>query len=417
MILNDFLMFIGNSNEEIFVDTIGASNFVFINHLFKCWIRETDKFYWFNENKIYGTSVAAYFIPDPESDYKFGTGKIKTSFPNLIYGDNVSGICKYDNEILFKLIEEAFEKNGIICESDFGDFKLREIDFSVSFQLNSEEECDEAFRLFKSKRFPNHYINLEYGTQGTCAGYDYKGGDCFGSNSNNIKLYDKTQEMLDNHEAEIEPYILRLEINCFRDVKDLEFRDKSVNELFENANQWFLALLKKYNLIYDFLPKEEYFQTTETYFKAKKDEYLKDKNKKDKKYPAYIKSTWETISDFLRKINDIGAEGAYREDHKLYNACLSLTNDIGIDILYTCLDKRFNFFDDVVYRGNPEDYFNDKLEDENNSGLHRKTTSNNMFMFNKYICYVCYSSDYLLIDLCFNLRRLSIGKYSFYKLE
>ena len=437
--MNEFLKYLEISKGEVFVDTVGANHKVSVKHLYKTWVKRDGDFFWFKENRINEASVAAYFIPDPKERYSrfrgfVGSGKITVSYPNLLYGDNVSGIFYTDKEKLFELAKEAIEKNNMYLPAEhynFGDFKLREIDFSVSFEMSSEEECNEIFRLFYFKRFPNHHVHIEYGPQGTYnEDYDEEDGECFGSFSNNIKIYNKTKEMLEDHDEEITPLTLRLEINCFEDVTGLEFKNKTVNEMFENANLWFLALLKKYNLVYVFLPEEEYFQTIETYFKAKKDEYLKDKNKKEKKYPAYIKNSWNQTFTCLRKINDLGAEDAYRDNPKLYNQCLALTNEIGIDIIYTCLEHRLNIFEHVVYRGNPKDYFINEVSDENNIGVTKvedaeenninspyTASSKCLLTLNKCACFVYVDSDYILTFLWLDLKKLSIGKDSFYKLE
>lgn len=450
--MNEFLKYLENSNEEIFIDTVGANHDASVKYLYEYWTKKGNAYYWFNQNYINDASVVSYFIvnskqPRPYIGSVVGSGKIVTSYPVLLYGDNLAGVCSTDKDNLFGLIKKSFDKNSMLIPAscrNFGDFKLQEIDFSVSFELNSEEECDEAFRLFESKRFPNHHVNIEGGTQGTYAKYDYDDGVCFGSYSDNIKMYDKTAEMLDDHDEDIQPYIMRIEINCFRDVKGVEFKGKSVNELFENANQWFLALLKKYNLIYDYLPEKDFFETIKSYLIPVKMEYFADKNKKEKNYPSYLKNDVEKTLSFLKTINEIGAEAAYREDHKLYNSCLNLTNELGIDILYTKLDRRFNFFENVIYRKNADSFFITEDATNYNGEMHGDMSSDCTSTTVKHICYYKFVAEYVLEILCLelkksstekcfypykfisdyaknplcpNLKNLSIGKHSFYKLE
>ena len=92
--MNEFLKYLENSNEEIFIDTVGANHDVSVKYLYECWTKKGNAYYWFNQNYINNASVVSYFIvnskqPRPYIGSVVGSGKIVTSYQGKQIKTNV----------------------------------------------------------------------------------------------------------------------------------------------------------------------------------------------------------------------------------------------------------------------------------------------------------------------------------------
>ena len=345
-------------NNEIFVDTVKASidAYVFIGDNGWKYIRKSSRWFYFKEVKKDGQSVRFYFYPDSNQkdiDPKTGTLFMEFSLPKFLYdGINISGVLISDKERLYSEVKTLLFDNDIYIDGegltrDYHNFDVRKIDYSISFDAGSQKEKEEFFRLFRKMHFPYHKAGMLCNKE-----YDYESSFCHGSNSTDIVLYDKTEEVEKNAGQEIKDNICRLEIRCKNPIK--VYNDFGlVKDLFEKGNKTLINLLKAYRFDLDILPKKEYWETICAYLEKEKAAYKADKDKSKKKYPSYLSSDVDDIYKHLRYINTYGEKAASKKNYALYQKCLELTDTLKLSILYNKkIGKRMNILTKIYQHNN-----------------------------------------------------------------
>ena len=337
------------TKDVLFVDTVKASCecCTFIG---RGWIHNMDGRRWFYFKNVIKDeqSVKLYFYPDygqPYREVKDGTIYVECSWPKFLYGTNITGVRMEDKEKLFDEITEILYDNDVYIDSidggiDFRHFRVKKVDYSISFDAGSKEEEVELFKLIRKMYFPYHNVGIMKGKK---YDYDFDSGlsFCHSSDSFDIVMYDKTKEVKKHDGDEIEENICRLEIRCKRILKEHEYSG-TVQSLFEKRNIPLVNLLNKFRFDLDILPKEEYWKTIRTHLEEKKAIYKTDRNKSITKYPSYLSSKVDKIYAHLKYINKYGEEAARNKSYVLYRKCLELTNDLKISILYNKIGKRIN---------------------------------------------------------------------------
>lgn len=340
---------LATTEDELFVDTVKASCecCAFIG---RGWKHNTEgrRWFYFKEVKKDGQSVKLYFYPDygqPYREVKDGTIYVECSWPKFLYGTNITGVRMEDKEKLFDEITEILYDNDVYIDSidggiDFRHFRVKKVDYSISFDAGSEKEKVELFKLIRKMYFPYHDVGMMEEEK-----YDYDSDSglsfCHSSDSFDIVMYDKEKEVQAHSGDVIKKYICRLEIRCKKPLK--EHKDfGSIQSLFEKGNIPLVKLLNKFRFDLDILPKEEYWKTIRDYLEEKKAEYKADKDKSKKKYPSYLSSNVDKIYAHLKYINKYGEEAARNKSYVLYRKCLELTNDLKISILYNKIFLRIN---------------------------------------------------------------------------
>ncbi|MBQ2964992.1 MAG: hypothetical protein IJE14_10070 [Clostridia bacterium] len=269
------------------------------------------------------------------SSYCFGRLFIEFSAPKLLYDYNITGISKEDKYILFcKIINHFADVDINLCEPveniDLSIFSITKIERSVSFEVQDKEVGKELFNLFTRMYFSNHEPGKMRKTP-----YKYETSFCHYSASEDIVLYDKTAEMLEKSKILIKPNIWRLELRWKDMSKSLEEdigRD-NFGTLEDLTNNPFVKRLKRHNLHLSFMPKDQYYKLIKSYL-----------NKKE-----YSDTVYKNIMNFFAYINEVGAFEAKKTSSKNYNRCLEITNNIGISILYTKLNRPVSFFENICF--------------------------------------------------------------------
>lgn len=355
------------TNNEIFVDTVKASIDAYVLIADNGWkySKKSRRWFYFKEVKKDGQSVRFYFYANPDqkdTDPKTGTLFMEFSLPKFLYGNNISGVLISDKERLFSEVKALLDDNNIYIDAegdtrDYHNFDVKKIDYSISFDAGSKKEKDEFFRLFRKMQFPYHKAGMLSKKE-----YDYESSFCHGSNSTDIVLYDKTEEVRKNTGEEIKDNICRIEIRCKNPIK--AYSDFGlVKDLFEKGNKRLINLLKAYRLDLDILPKKEYWKTICTHLEKKKAAYKADKDKSKKKYPSYLSSDINDVYEHLRYINTYGEKAAAKKNYALYKKCLELTNELKISILYNKIGKRMNILTKIYQHNDlPEVYNTAKKE-------------------------------------------------------
>ncbi len=355
------------TEDELFVDTVKASCecCVFIGRGWKHNM-EGRRWLYFKEVKKDEQSVKLYFYPDygqPYREVKDGTIYVECSWPKFLYGTNITGVRMEDQEKLFDEITEILYDNDVYIDSidggiDFRHFRVKKVDYSISFDAGSEKEKVELFKLIRKMYFPYHDVGMMEEEK-----YDYDSGSglsfCHSSDSFDIVMYDKTAEVKKHDGDEIEENICRFEIRCKRILKEHKYSG-TVQSLFEKRNIPLVNLLNKFRFDLDILPKEEYWKTIRDYLEEKKAAYKADKEKSKKKSPSYLSSNVDKIYAQLKYINKYGEEAARKKSHAsytIYRKCLELTNELKISILYNKIGKRMNILTKIYEHNDlPEVY-------------------------------------------------------------
>ncbi len=335
-------------DSEILVDKIVARHkaYVFID---RNWIYEKKYNALCREIEIPGVTLYVRFYAEKGQkgiNPKTGDIDLELTPSNALYYNNVFGVLAQDRKKLYEQVRDILTDNLImltdIRDITYRNFGIRHIEHSLCYAAESEEEGEEKFRLFKKLAFSKH----EPGKLGKGNG-DFPTSFYFSTPSEVIVLYNKTVES-EKHGKKIRDNIWRLEIRCIKPRE--EYKDfGSIYERFEkNKNKSFANLLKARRLNLDFLPRKEYWDLIKPYLEARKKEYLADKERKKNDYPRYLIPSTEKIIKFLSRINRIGAYKARKKNRDLYANCLELCDELKISVLYTQLDRKINFLDNIL---------------------------------------------------------------------
>lgn len=327
---------IANNHNEIFCDVIKCCCLCEVNTK-KGWDK-TNRYMYFKKDTIGACSFKMNFKPIQHirgSSYCFGRLFIEFSAPKLLFDYNITGISKEDKYILFcKIINHFADVDINLCEPveniDLSIFSITKIERSVSFEVQDKEVGKELFNLFTRMYFSNHEPGKMRKTP-----YKYETSFCHYSASEDIVLYDKTAEMLEKSKILIKPNIWRLELRWKDMSKSLEEdigRD-NFGTLEDLTNNPLVKRLKRHNLHLSFMPKDQYYKLIKSYL-----------NKKE-----YSDTVYKNIMNFFAYINEVGAFEAKKTSSKNYNRCLEITNNIGISILYTKLNRPISFFENICF--------------------------------------------------------------------
>ncbi len=331
---------------EVFVDTIKACHPAEeILPVKGTWLWDNKRKYYYTGDILFLNSTAK-FIYKKLKDKPYDNAFIEFSVPKVLYGDNITGFLYKDSNILkyeAKDILTCYNINVDLAANpiDFDVFDVRRIDHSFSFRVSGKKEHEEFCRLFNNMYFKY----LKPGRSGSKP-YDYDiDGYCFTSKKLDIVLYDKAKEQQNKIEN-----TLRLEMRCKEPFSAYDGKVfGSVEKMFRKANNRFAYLLTSRNLIYDFVPKKEYEKIITDCYNAKKAEY--SANPKGKK-PSYLKFKLDHLLANMMQINKEGCHSFHSKEGNrvIYNACLNLAQDAEISILYTKLNYRISFIDNVCHR-------------------------------------------------------------------
>ena len=348
--------------KEVFVDTIKAC------HPAEEILPVKGTWLWDNKRKYHYIgdipflNATAKFIYKKLKDKPYDNVFIEFSVPKVLYDDNTTGFLYKDSSILkyeAKDILTCYNINVDLAANPiyFDVFDVRRIDHSFSFRINGIEEQEEFCRLFQNMYFKY----LKPGRSGSKS-YDYDiDGYCFTSKKLDIVLYDKAKEQNEakkqdkakEDQNKIEN-TLRLEMRCKEPFSAYDGKVfGSVEKMFRKANNRFAYLLTSRNLIYDFVPENEYEKLITDCYNAKKAEY--SANPKGEK-PSYLKFKLDHLLANMMQINEEGCHSFHSQkgNRVIYNACLNLAQDAEISILYTKLNYRISFIDNVCRRSDSE---------------------------------------------------------------
>ena len=340
---------ISNNDNEIFIDVIKCRCLCDVNTK-KGWDKRNAYMY-FKEDTVGACSFKMNFKPIKhmrDSGYCLGLLYIEFSAPKLLYDYNITGISKEDKYLLFSKIINHFDNVDITLYEPFADkdrypfltpeeeinlnaFSITKIERSVSFEVQNEVVGKELLSLFSRMYFPDH-------TPGKIKkrSYRYETSFCHYSGSEDIVLYDKTAEMLEKSKIIIKPNIWRLELRWKDTTKSIKedigrAHFGTLEKLYTDTNEPFVKRLKRHNLHLSFMPKDQYYKLIKSYL-----------NKKE-----YSDTVYKNIMNFFAYINEVGAFEAKKTSSKNYNRCLEITNNIGIQILYTKLNRPVSFFENI----------------------------------------------------------------------
>ena len=335
---------------EVFVDTIKACHPAEeILPVKGTWIWDNKRKYHYLDDILF-LNATAKFIYKKLKDKPYDNVFIEFSVPKALYGDNIAGFLYKDSNILnyeAKDILTCYNINVDLAANPiyFDVFDVRRIDHSFSFRVSGKKEHKEFCRLFKNMYFKN----LKPGLSGSKP-YDYGiDGYCFTSKKLDIVLYDKAKERQNKIKN-----TLRLEMRCKEPFSAYDGKVfGSVEKMFRKANNRFAYLLTSRNLIYDFVPENEYEKLITDCYNAKKAEY--STNPKGEK-PSYLKYKLDHLLANMMQINEEGCHSFHSQkcNRVIYNACLNLAQDAEISILYTKLNYRISFIDNVCHRSDFE---------------------------------------------------------------
>ena len=270
------------------------------------------------------------------------------SAPKVLYGQNISGILYEDRTILYDKVKELLTVNGInidLAEKavDFRTFDVTRIDLSFSFFVKNDTEQKEFMRLFRNMYHPH----LKPGKSGS-RDYDYPNAFCFTSPKLDIVLYDKAKELNIKNVN-----LLRLEFKCKKTFK----KDNAGSDFFDSfentmkkANKWLANKLEYYNLSLPFLPEEEYFKAISACYISKKKEH----DEKTEDSPLYLRHELSTLIKTIKDINNKGCYNYHSLNRDMYNKCLHLAKDAGVQLLYTKLPYSISFTDNVCYHADAQ---------------------------------------------------------------
>lgn len=363
------------------------------------WKHEGDGDFWRKDVQLHHGKVLLKFKPDKGQkglETKEGTIKVNFSVPNVIYGDNITGVYCSDwfsicSSIDKLLQDELIFTTGVGLEIGFANFQVTRVDRSISTDAVTHEHLEEMLRIFKMLYFPYHKPGKRCSKD-----YDYETSFCHTSDSEDIHAYDKSVET-EEHQgkdkidiAEDVPEQCEDEDNCSENctdspeddfdfsanktdlpsVKDnifrIEISSKKPLEFYGNfgtvkdvltSNKALMRLLRYQKLHLDLVPEQEYWNLITTHFDKEKKKYLSDKNRASKNYPHYIRRRRKSILSHLKYINENGAPAAHEKDDELYNDCVEFTSKLGISVIYTTQNERFSFFDKIYRRADTDKIF------------------------------------------------------------
>lgn len=364
------LEFLFRIKHIIFIDVVAANLKVFVFRKNRIWKKK--EYYWFAFRVIGNATVKLFFKPDDynsKEEMLAGWLTVEVSFPKILCTNNIGGFPVSDIETVCFLVDNLLleckvETGGIGFEC----FSLKKIEFSMSSCFNSAKELNEADRLFRMHHFSRHRVGECCRLKNHKAEFhdgDYETSFYFGSASSNILMYNKPSEIKDKEpQADDEdekddenqliyPYILRFEIKQVKssESKKLSYKDFKVFDLVEAGNILVANHFNHYNLSCDFVPKEEFFEIIESFLND-----LRKSRVNRKKHPFLDYSNTKLI-DFFERINDIGAEAAYKENKPIYRACEKLASKLNMSVLFTKLKRRFNLFENVIALFDDNIYF------------------------------------------------------------
>ncbi len=336
---------------DIFIDTVKIkceNAFVYTGWRSK-WRYDESKYQFFFNILVNDTHIKLTFRRDRNDDIysypKKGTVYIEMSVPKVLYGTNVCGINVSDVNLLYEKLASLLTDAGVVfsfddSHLDFKNYKVTRIDRSFCFNAGSEEAKKEYLRIFKKLRIPYH-------DPGRCEdfdNYDYDTGFSHGSDSSDCIMYDKNEELKEELEFNWEPVILRLEIRC-RKPKGGKSDFGLFGDVLNNNNQTLVDILQQYRLDLKILPEQEFFKTIKAFLVAERNMHI---GEKARKLPKYLRYKDETILEFFQYINDYSEATAYLKNSTLFNACKTITAELGIMNLYTIIDNKLSFIDNAL---------------------------------------------------------------------
>lgn len=348
--MNRFIYELENIYDFIFIDKIVASHEADIT-VENCW--QYKDFYMRCSKTINGNPVELRFSNVKNTDKTHltsGNMTVEVSLPKVVGNSNVGAVNAKDQKIICESINKILSEVGFNKVS-FKNFKIKKIEFSISSFFKESDVAEECYRLFRNSYRPKHKPGKRYIISKNKAielDGDFETSFYHGSASDNILLYNKSRKETLQKNKCIQPVIdslpdvLRFEIKCNKNAKDTNFKEWTVKDLFQSGNLLVSNAFRNHFIGYDFVPKDEYIRLVEVHLKKLRQEKHLHRDCK------YLKHSDKTLINFLMQVNETGAEAAYREDGALYCRCLELTRDVGIDILYTNLDRRFNYFENVI---------------------------------------------------------------------
>lgn len=348
--MHRFIDELKNIDDFIFVDRIVASHETDIM-VENCW--EYKDFYMRCAKTINGNHVELRFSNVKNTDKTHLTSGniiVEVSLPKVVCASNVGAVNAKDQKIICKSINRILREVGSKNVS-FENFKIKKIEFSISSFLKESDVVEECDRLFRKSYRPKHKPGKRYIISRNKAierDGDFETSFYHGSASDNILLYNKSRKETLRKNQYIQPVldslpdVLRFEIKCNKNAKDTNFKEWTVKDLFQSGNLLVSNAFRNHFIGYDFVPKDEYIRLVEAHLKKLRQEKHLHRDCK------YLKHSDKTLINFLMQVNENGAEAAYRENGALYCRCLEPTRDVGIDILYTKLDKCFNYFENVI---------------------------------------------------------------------
>lgn len=353
MIKNEFMSNLKKPfPNEVFIDTIKGrhpANKILPIKTSSGWEWDAKRGYHFkNKCRLCDSSALLIFKESKDKPYD-GNVFCEFSAPKALYRkNNISGILFEDRTILYDKVKELIVNNGInidIAEIpvDFRVFDVTRIDLSFSFFPVDKTEQEEFLRLFKMMYHPY----LKPGK--LCKkDYDYPNAFAFTSNKLDIVLYDKAKEfgLEDIH-------MLRLEFRCKKPAKGFgvgsDYFD-SVENSFKKGNKWLANKLERYNFCLPFVPEDEYIKAIIKCYKTKKAEHTTSSEAK----PSYLTYKLPTLIKTVQEINSCGCHAYHSLNRIMYNDCLQLAKDAGVQILYTGLSYPISFIDNVCYHEEAE---------------------------------------------------------------
>ena len=342
---------------DVFIDTVKIkceNVFIYTGWRSK-WRYDESKYQYFFNIPVNDTNIKLTFRKNRNDDmyfyFKKGTVYVEFSVSNVLYGTNVCGISSSDVNTLYEKLASLLTEAGVILNFDdshldFKNYKVTRIDRSFCFDAGSEKRKKEYLRIFKNLRIPYH-------DSGRCKNfddYDYETGFSHGSDSSDFILYDKNEELREHKRVEIEAdneikiNVLRLEIRC-RKPKGKKSDFGLFGEVLNNNNQTLLDILKQYRLDLKILPEQEFFKTIKDFLAKERNLH---KGEKSRKLPKYLRYKDETILEFFQYINDYSEVAAYSANSTLFNACKTITAELGIMNLYTIIDNKLSFIDNAL---------------------------------------------------------------------